>query len=110
MSGFRLRDGAVQMRRQMSGAGDSTFGCDSGRWEALTTIETRITRLLFSVTSRSRNAHPAKNPNDPCVTGDPCRETRVVEIQLTGTLAHDPNVGQSLTSKVAVRNDRYQRL
>jgi type II secretory pathway component PulJ len=110
MFGFRLRNNAVQMRRQISGPGDSTFGCDSGRWEALTTGEVRLTRLVFSVMSRLQNASLAKSPGDPCVAGDPCRETRVVEIQLTGTLLNDPNVGQSLTSKVAVRNDRYRRL
>jgi type II secretory pathway component PulJ len=109
MFGFRLRDGAVQMRRQLGSAGESTFGCNSGRWEALTSGEVQITQVVFAMTARGHNLDAAPTASAPCVAGGLCQQVRVIEIRLTGTLATDASVSQNLTSKISVRNDRYRR-
>lgn len=107
MFGFQLKNTAVRMRVRRT-ASEQVFDCDSGRWETLTSDDIRITRLHFSIISAPpANLNPAKAADDACTTGDTCRVSRVLEILLTGELANDPGVRQTLEAAVAVRNDRY---
>jgi prepilin peptidase dependent protein B len=108
MFGWRLKEGAIQMRTGLLPANsDVTFSCISGSWEKVTSDDADITALGFTVTSTTVNLNPSKSVTDPCAENDPCRESRVVEILLAGELAADPSVRQGLRTNAAVRNDRY---
>ena len=107
MFGFRLRQGGIDMRTGRSGNQDSGFGCNSGRWEAITSADIRITQLDFRLATLIRNANPAKSRTAGCTTGDLCQHIRRLDIRISGHLAGDPKTGQSVSALVAVRNDRY---
>jgi prepilin peptidase dependent protein B len=107
MFGFRLREGAVQMRARLASGSEVAFDCNSGHWEGVTSEEVRITDLRFTVTIRSQNLNPAKPSTSPCTTNDLCQRMRAVEVLLAGQLAADPNVRKAISSSIAVRNDRY---
>jgi type II secretory pathway component PulJ len=107
MFGFQLKDKAIRMRVRRAAA-ERAFDCNSGRWESLTGDDVRITRLHFAVVAAaSANLDPEKAAEDACATGDTCRVSRVLEVLLTGELAEDPAVRQTLEAAVAIRNDRY---
>lgn len=99
--GFRLRDGAVEMRR---GGGD-TLSCANHDWEDITDSTVEITSLQFTVTSSSINiTNPALSS---CSTGDSCQFVRKVDIQIAGRLAGDHAVVQEVSDSVRIRNDRF---
>lgn len=105
--GYRLRKGAIEMRVGWTDRKDISFGCGSGRWEAITSAGIQITELAFGLTTQTRNLAPHKAGSAACATGDPCRQTRSVGIRISGRLADEPDVRQALSGLVAVRNDRY---
>jgi prepilin peptidase dependent protein B len=108
MFGWRLKEGAIQMRTGLLPANsDVTFTCTSGSWEKVTSDDVTITALGFRLMSTTTNLNPSKSVADPCAANDPCRESRVVEMLLAGELAEDPSVRQGLRGNAAVRNDRY---
>lgn len=107
MFGFRLRNGAVQMRTRLASGSEVAFDCNSGRWEGISSEDVDITALRFVLTTATTNLNPAKTPTDSCATGDLCQQHRTVEIRLSGQRAGDATVSQTLTARVAVRNDRY---
>ncbi len=107
MFGYRLRRGGIDMRIGWSDQNDISFGCDSGRWEGMTSSDITITNLEFTLTTLLRNANPAKSRTDTCATGDLCQRIRSVGITLTGQLADDASARQTLSALIAVRNDRY---
>jgi hypothetical protein len=107
MQGFRLRQGGIEMRVGRLGANDDTFGCDSGRWERITSPDIQITQLSFRLVATARNANPAKTRDDPCAPGDHCQQIRSVDIQVAGQLSDDPASARALSTRVAVRADRY---
>jgi prepilin peptidase dependent protein B len=107
MFGFRLRDGAIQMRTRRASGSELTFDCNSGFWQAITSEDVHIDMLRFVVTTRATNLNPDKTSVDDCETGDLCRQMRTVDVRLTGRLAEDPDVRQTLTARVSIRNDRY---
>ncbi len=107
MFGFRLKNSAVQLRTRLASGSEVAFDCNSGRWEAITSEDVSITGLRFILTTTTANLNPAKTPTDSCANGDLCQQLRTVDIRLTGQLAGDATVRQTLSSRVAVRNDRY---
>lgn len=107
MFGYRLRKGVVEMRVGWSDRKDVSFGCTSGRWEGITSAGLQVTELAFSLSTQSRNLAPGKAATARCETGDPCRQIRSVGIRISARLADDPHVRQTLSTLVAVRNDRY---
>lgn len=107
MFGFRLRSGAIQMRTRRASQGETSFDCQSGWWETITSDEVRISSLRFTIETRTLNLAPTKTVSAACEPPDPCRRIRTVEIQLSGRLAADRAVRQSISALVAVRNDRY---
>ncbi|EGV32861.1 hypothetical protein ThidrDRAFT_0981 [Thiorhodococcus drewsii AZ1] len=110
MFGFRLRRGAVQMRVGRTNKDDDRFGCDSGRWEAITSPDIRIRALDFILTTRIANTNPIKTMTDSCASGDICRHTRTVDIQLSGQAANDAETRQTLETHIGIRNDRYEAI
>lgn len=107
MFGFRLKTGAVQMRTRLASGSEVAFDCNSGRWEAITSEDVRIRALQFVITPITTNLNPAKTPTQSCVTGDLCQQMRIVDMRLSGQLTGDAAVSQTLSARVAVRNDRY---
>ena len=108
MFGFRLRDGAVEMRTGVSSASESTFDCNSGSWEDVTSSTVTVTHLLFSLSTTSINLNEAKAHGDACTTGDPCQYVRQVSIELGGEATSDPEMEQTIRETVSIRNDRYE--
>ncbi|EXJ13325.1 PilW family protein [Imhoffiella purpurea] len=107
MFGYRLRRGAIQMRIGRSNRNDDSFGCDSGRWESITSPDIRITGLEFILTTRTRNANPAKEATETCASDDPCGQSRRMEIRLSGQHAKNSETRLTLGTLVGIRNDRY---
>ena len=107
MFGYRLLRGGIDMRVGWFNHNDVSFGCDSGRWEGITSSDIVIANLEFRLTTLLRNANPSKSRTDTCATGDPCQRIRSVGITLTGHLVQDDSTRQTLSALVAVRNDRY---
>ncbi len=107
MFGFRQRRGGIDMRVGWYNKKDISFGCNSGRWEGMTSREIQVTDLAFTLTTLVRNTNPEKSRTDTCESGDTCQHIRTVGIRVSARLAEDPSVRQTLTALVAVRNDRY---
>nr|WP_200374282.1 hypothetical protein [Thiocystis violacea] len=107
MFGFRYRRGGIDMRVGRLGPDDVTFGCDTGRWERITSPDIEITELRFALTSVTRNANPDKSRTDPCQPEDLCQHIRSVTIDLAGRLVGEATSTRELSTSVAVRNDRY---
>jgi type II secretory pathway pseudopilin PulG len=108
MFGFRLRKGGIDMRTGRTDRNDNSFGCTSGRWEAITSSDIRILELEFALTTQIRNANPEKAGTARCDSGDPCQHIRSVDLRISGQLANDASVRQEVATTVTVRNDRYQ--
>ncbi|MTW21806.1 PilW family protein [Allochromatium palmeri] len=106
MQGFRLRQGGIDMRVGRRDSADLSFGCNSGRWERITSPDIQITALNFSLKTTVVNAQPDKTPEVPCESGDRCRWVRSVAIEIGGQLADEPASQRQLVTRVAVRNDR----
>ncbi len=109
MQGLRLRQGGIDMRTGRWDAADLSFGCDSGRWESVTSPDIRITELTFSLKTTIVNMQPGKSPEAPCESGDRCRWVRSVGIAIGGRRVDDANSERRLVTRVAVRNDRLIR-
>lgn len=105
--GFRMRNGGIQMRTRFASTSETTFDCESGHWERITSDEVAIEALGFSLISRSFNLSPDKTPNDACLTGDLCQEIRTIEITLAGQARGAPDMRQRLTTRIALHNDRH---
>lgn len=95
--GFRLRDGAVQMR--IGGSGPST--CTDGTWEAVTDSAVRVTALAFQVSSVTIDL-------DGDAAGSATLMQRLLTIRLTGEIADDPGNPLTLERQVRLRNDVLQ--
>ncbi|NEX21537.1 hypothetical protein G3480_14670 [Thiorhodococcus mannitoliphagus] len=108
MFGFRYRDGSVSMRVGRFGKEDLSFGCNTGRWERITSPDIRITNLEFLLTTSLQNANATKPATAPCESGDLCRQIRSVKITISGQVAEDPSTASTLSTIVAVRNHRYE--
>lgn len=108
MLGFRFRDGSLAMRVGRLGSRDLGFGCNTGRWERITSPDVRITDLDFRLTTSIQNTTPGKPRAAPCASGDTCRQVRSVHIQISGQTAGDPRTRRTLSTTVAVRNHRYE--
>ncbi len=125
--GFRLEDGAIEMRL----TGTTTANCNDGAWQALTINNNssgeriNITGLQFSFnpiinpnlpgTSKCLNTASLADPEDTlCAdttagylnTGQRAIETRQVNIVITGALANDATVTKTISDSVRIRNDR----
>ncbi len=104
--GFRLRSGAVEAR-------EGGASCTDGGWEDLTdTVNTEITGLTFTPTTKSVDLDGPATPSSPevCVTGcgTSTINVREVTIILSGRLRKDTGVSRTLQDKVRVHNDLYQ--
>lgn len=95
--GFRLRDGAVQMR--IGGSGPST--CTDGAWVAVTDSAVRVTALAFQVSSVTIDL-------DGDAAGSATLMQRLLTIRLTGEIADDPGNPLTLERQVRLRNDVLQ--
>ena len=90
--GFRLNDGAVEMRQ---GGAD----CETGGWQNISDSRSiLITQLQFA--SNNTKFTEIKTNLGRIVT-------REIDIHLQGQLKTDPGVERSVISGVHVRNDRY---
>lgn len=118
---------------EMRKYGATNEDCDTGaEWEAISEPEIEITALTFALTSTTLNASvmstrlsDADSTNDLCDSADTgaggCREcirdgtapdpaclyVRNIKITLTARLRDDPNVTQTITGQVRVRNDKF---
>ncbi len=106
--GFRLRSGEGVVETRQSGA-----ACTAGGWEDLTdTVNTEITGLTFTPTTKSVDLDGPATPSSPevCVTGcgTSTINVREVTITLSGRLRKDAGVSRVLQDKVRVHNDLYQ--
>lgn len=102
--GFRLQQGAIDMRSGRSGGGDTTFTCNSGTWEAITDSAIQITGLTFTLSTTTNNL---SSPGNACGSGNTCQDVREVAIVLSGELSGDASVSETISSTVKIRNDRY---
>ncbi|MCE0758775.1 prepilin-type N-terminal cleavage/methylation domain-containing protein [Marinobacter sp. G11] len=130
--GFRLNNGAVEMREEGDTSGDIN-SCTNGTWAAMNdTNVVTITELTFDLqpgstclVSNEPNEHDEDgngtldNPEElDCYQTSPneslggtndefyvTAETRVVTITMVGELVDDEEVRASLTQRVRVRND-----
>ena len=92
-AGFRLVDGAIQMRT-------------GGQWQALTDNTTlRVTEFRVTLNSQA----VALSCFNPCPVGavacPPTQTVREAEIFIDGAAVHDPAVRRSARSNVHLRND-----
>jgi hypothetical protein len=92
-AGFRLVDGAIQMRT-------------GGQWQALTD-STTLKVTVFRVTLNSQDV--ALSCFNPCPLGaaacPPTQSVREIKVEITGTAVFDPSVVRSANSNVRLRND-----
>ncbi len=101
--GFRLHDGAVEMR-----SGGATFDCNSGSWQDVSTSLIQITRLEFDLNTRCLNLD---DPTSACMTTNPEPAThastwlRSVVVTLEAQWATDPQLSSRLETRVRLRND-----
>ncbi|KJS10043.1 MAG: hypothetical protein VR73_00090 [Gammaproteobacteria bacterium BRH_c0] len=125
--GFRLNNGAVQMRTSGNG-----HACDTGTWQSITDSSISITSLTFTLdyvadvddgdsTFYSYTVAPATEWSDtpltactPDVAGEVpedgdvlCLARRNIEIALEGQLASDAAVTMGLSTKVKIKNDHF---
>ena len=92
-AGFRLVNGAIQMRT-------------GGQWQALTD-STTLKVTVFNVTLNSQDV--ALSCFNPCPLGavacPPTQSVREIKVEITGNAVFDPSVVRSATSNVRLRND-----
>lgn len=128
LGGFRLNNGAVEMRTLGNVADPDTCSSTSNTWNALTDTDfLTVSDLVFNLdNSRCINTRePDGINNDPgedatideadeadcydtlpvAASGDITVETRQISITLTGNLASDSFVRISMNQEVRVRND-----
>lgn len=107
MFGFRLKDGALQMRTGLGGS--ANFDCNSGTWEAYTEETVEITKLHFDLTHTEVEVAQADidDGDDECQNNMPCLCIRDVTITMTGRLEKQTDVEQTLQEQVRVRNDKF---
>jgi type IV pilus assembly protein PilW len=122
--GFRLNNGAVEMRRDVIGTNRDSCADADGNWFAVTDNRIiTITDLTFRfnnskcINTREPNAVNEDGDADTdeademdCYTlapssGDITVETRQIDITLAGQLVSDASVTLSMTESVKVRND-----
>ena len=97
--GFRLRNGAVQMR-----SGGRAFDCTRGHWQAVTQPDVEVTELRFVLQEDCRNLSDVMKP---CASNVPTQYLRKLDIHLSGRLAQDPQMKSVLTESVQVRNHYF---
>ncbi|MDP2099501.1 MAG: hypothetical protein Q8S52_02700 [Methylobacter sp.] len=130
--GFRLNSAGILSMRE---SGNTNINCTDGSWETITEPEVQIipnpnTEPLFELIetelnvtvmdARLKNSDPADDLCNSAEVGgcnecdrdgtapDPaCLYVRNVKITLTGRLRDDPNVTQTITGQVRVRNDKF---
>lgn len=109
MFGFRLNQGALQMRIGRNGDGDTSFTCNSGSWEGYTNDAVEITGLRFDLTETEVEVAQADidDGDNDCQDGQPCICIRQVAITLAGRLAEQTDVRQTLRETVRIRNDKF---
>lgn len=109
--GFRLNGSAVQMRTGLFAVNESTFDCDSGAWDTITSNNTEITALDFLVSTQYLNVTTgmACSPVDTncCATGESCQLIRDLSINITGRITSDPAVIKNVSTLTRIRNDKY---
>jgi prepilin peptidase dependent protein B len=92
-AGFRLVNGAIQMRT-------------GGQWQALTD-STTLKVTVFNVTLNSQDV--ALSCFNPCPLGavacPPTQSVREIKVEITGNAVFDPSVVRSANSNVRLRND-----
>jgi len=118
--GFRLNDGAVEMR---TAGNDHT--CSTGTWQDVTDDNLEITSLGFTLlyvndpATGDATVYPIQSgaslgPNVACVPGagalldDKCLWRRKVAISISAQLAADNAVQLALNTDVKVKNDYFQ--
>ncbi len=99
--GFRLNSNAVQLR-----TGGNDFSCTGGTWLNVTSGIVEVTQLDFTVAETCLNVI-TEAVGCPCTTDDPCQHIREVDITITGRLASDDQVQQTITETIRVRNDKF---
>jgi|GEM_PF-1244545 len=109
--GFRLNNGALEMRRSRAAIANTGFDCTSstGRWEDLTDPEVTIDD--FDVRYIDENGTTQAGPEQRDLTNsdtscDPsvnCLEIRYLAISITGSLG---DYSLSAAGRVRIRNDR----
>lgn len=109
--GFRLNNGALEMRRSRAAIANTGFDCTNttGRWEDLTDPEVTIDD--FDVRYIDENGTTQTGPelfdltNDDgvCDPGDDCLDIRYLALSITGSLG---DYTLTVTGRVRVRNDR----
>lgn len=124
--GFRLANNQLQIRTDNASTNEN---CDDGNWQTVTEPKVEITTLTFAlaesplditsmITDTDTNGIMDGDDNgngscdsgevcNTCNSGDQCLYIRDITITLTGRLADDNNVTQTITEEVRVRNDKY---
>ncbi len=97
--GFRLNDGRLQMRQ--SGA---NFSCNSGRWQTMNEESILIDTLHFE---RHTHCTHAQKPASDCSDDEPGWLHTRIDIRLSASLASTPNIQQTQSTSVDIRNDQW---
>jgi prepilin peptidase dependent protein B len=96
--GYRLRDGALQMR-----ASGGRYACDESGWQALTETRIEVSTFQVRIDARCRNLTDA---NAGCDANGDKLWTRGVAIGLAAHWRGRPETELALRRYVRVRNDR----
>lgn len=96
--GFRLKDGAIQMRY-----GGTSFSCDTGRWQALTESAVDVGRLHFDLATECLSLDRA---TASCGPSGRQLLTRKLTTTLQAVWKTRPELRVASTRTIAVRNDR----
>lgn len=97
--GFRLSEGRLQMRQ-----GGADYACDAGRWQTMNEPSITIDNVTFNLASSCVHA---SNADSSCVVGEPAWQHARLNIQLTASLAHQPEVTLTQSTTINIRNDQW---
>lgn len=100
--GYRLRDGAIEMRSSGTSA-----ACSDGIWQDITMPTIRITLLKFTI---DRIPHDLAAPELPCTAAQPCRHDMFVTVDLGGELVDAAEIRYRIRDKVGLHNARISIL
>lgn len=116
-TGFRVSDGAVQMK--VSGGTEATCetGLGKGTWESISgsditfSVAYTLNQKEIDITEMFADVDGVCNIGEACNgcdAGNQCLTSRDVAVSLTGTLAD--GTSQTITEKIRIRNDEFEEV
>jgi prepilin peptidase dependent protein B len=116
-TGFRVSNGAVQMK--VSGGTEATCetGLGKGTWESISgsditfSVAYTLNQKEIDITEMFADADGVCNIGEACNgcdAGNQCLTSRDVAVSITGTLAD--GTSQTITEKIRIRNDEFEEV